>query len=1734
MMTVVVWLPDWRTCQETQAMIDSSRSLGWWLGLSAGLALGSAVLAQVVIEQPVQIGPGGMPLPPGKEGKTDGTKTSQFSAVKLIENSQYRQYINAARAAIKDEAWNDAVTALQKILDTQEDSYVQVREKDNQGREVLRWTSVKFEAQNLLGSMPEDGLEFYEQRYGGRAGAALKEAKETGDRDKLAEVAQRWLHTRAGAEANELLATMLLDRGQYFLAALRFERAIKKAGDPKKVPDLTLFKAALAFRRSGESKNATETWQKLEERLSDTDGLKIGDQTIALARLRTIFHDEKQPLPEGMYDWPMMRGNPSNTAQANGSPPLLDLPLWTRALLMDNDPNIGESRYHEKESVPKQKIDELFKEAGNSIGIPGFFPISAGGKLVFRSYGELRCIALTADGSDVKPGDTLWRSGHMEGSLNQIYYQPDLREIVNPWFESYKKFPGLPGFGNLLFENSMIGVISSDHQNVYAIDDLAIPSPDNMLQANPFMGLPQVNVPAKIRPYLMQNCLRAFNLQEGRERWYLGSFKDTDPKDEFTDSHFLGAPISIGGKLYVLNEKNQGAQGDAELRLVCIDPNKVEKGRPAIVAPIQVLGNIEQRNRVTHAISRRISGVQLAYGEGILVCPTNAGEVLGVDLMSRSLAWAYPYRERNPEERNHGNPGGIGFGGRQPFNPGMSMLASTVTLSKWRPTPPAVADGKIVFTAPDADSVHCINLRDGTPRWKVGRLDGDLFFAGVFNKKVLLVGKNHIRALNLDDGRPAWMISTGDVPSGQGVASHGVYYQPLKKGEIVAVDIERGAVKAHNRAKAANFSPGNLIFSDGAVITLTPYKVEAYPQLVARLEVADAAVKNDPNNPEKLIARGEIFLADGQVQKAVNDLQLALEQKLPAPLETRAKNRLYDALSDLLQADFNAASTKYLDEYRALCQLGETSTEKQMRQAKYFRIVGNGREAQGNLIEAFQMYKEFGTLPIHRETGGVASLDDPSHKVPVDVWLRGRVASMFARATPEQRAPLEAKIAEEWKTVEAKRDIDAIRTFVGMFDVAFAVGREARLKLAEAILEKNDPSNFLEAELNLYQLRGREFGNQPDSGGKALASLAHLEEKRGSAQSMQAASSYYRQLAREFPKDVVRQGKTGTDLFNDLAADKRLLPYLEDSSSFWSQAPIASRELGGVGISGMVAQNQVQINVLHPESEPSPFFKRHRLSLETSNLGQPPKLTLTDLSTGKQRWGPLTLGGMPMNIQITHLYMANQVNQNLNGVSNANARFRFYQSVGHVVVVQVGVMAYCVDADKGRILWQQALIDPTSQNFNFGASLMVGNDGNLDLVIHNQFGQQQRKSVGQVGAVQPNYVAIVSHDGLKVIDPLRGNVLWKKIDVQADSHVFGDDQHIFVVEINEAGAIAGTRVLRASDGESVQAPNFIPEYTNRIRIAGRCLLTQAPAANGRALRLYDALTGKNVWSKSLDAQAVVAVTDDPNLCGWVDSGTGKMTAIDAATGAELLTANLVQGRVGLEDCRNLREPLILADSERIYLALNQPADNARVGGGVVSGNFHNGIRSRLVNGYVMAFHRHDGQAKIGKKTVEVKKGDLAWHSVMPLENQMVVTEQFEQLPILLFSSRYNRVQAGNAWIASTQAIHKQTGRLVYESGSRPALNSYLAHFVNLQSDPRQGTINLIGHSYSIQFYVDDGRKVEPPAGLDVTSHLGPGNSSDYAVQPGVAGPGVVAPGAVIIRQRAVPIQVAPVAPIQRE
>ena len=77
--------------------------------------------------------------------------------------------------------------------------------------------------------------------------------------------------------------------------------------------------------------------------------------------------------------------------------------------------------------------------------------------------------------------------------------------------------------------------------------------------------------------------------------------------------------------------------------------------------------------------------------------------------------------------------------------------------------------------------------------------------------------------------------------------------------------------------------------------------------------------------------------------------------------------------------------------------------------------------------------------------------------------------------------------------------------------------------MANNLIDRGNLETFLEAEMNLEQLRSGVAGGQGRSGRVGgMEALARMEKKR----SPKLAADYYRLLAEQFPDTIVRDGKT--------------------------------------------------------------------------------------------------------------------------------------------------------------------------------------------------------------------------------------------------------------------------------------------------------------------------------------------------------------------------------------------------------------------------------------------------------------------------------------------------------------------------------------------------------------------------------------------------------------------------------
>ena len=530
------------------------------------------------------------------------------------------------------------------------------------------------------------------------------------------------------------------------------------------------------------------------------------------------------------------------------------------------------------------------------------------------------------------------------------------------------------------------------------------------------------------------------------------------------------------------------------MRLLCLDPKNLiavpgQPKKPALIWS-QKLG--KPNSALPQDSVRRYQGTTLAAADGIIVCPTNSGVIVAVDMMSCSLLWAYGYRTLEPNQQQRWDP-----------NTGQPIVPQQLPTDRWRSSGPIINNGRVILTAYDSRTLECLDLRTGKVIWSVPHDSNDLYVAGVVNDRVVVVGKNSVKAYHLmgeEKRRPkvAWEPITIPTPTGHGAIGRNALYVPVRQenagrdtttpaGEIWAINIEDGKIlsktaarKRNDTAELAKYGIGNLVFQDGMVFTQSPWEIACYPQLEIKIAEMKKLLEKNPKDPLGLLARGELYLDDGKLKEAVADFKEAEKQDLPAEKKPLLREKLYIAYTELLRADFNTAEG-FLKEYEALCEVPaekeETPEDKVRREDEtkrrkrlHYYLLARGRETQGRLSEAFDHYLALANMGEGKQL--LEMPDEPSVRMRPDVWARGRIEAMIRRATTaEAKKSLEDRVNKEWEAVKDGKDLKKLREFVAVFGPFFDSGREAQFKLADLLLSTNNDADAREAQTHLSQLR---------------------------------------------------------------------------------------------------------------------------------------------------------------------------------------------------------------------------------------------------------------------------------------------------------------------------------------------------------------------------------------------------------------------------------------------------------------------------------------------------------------------------------------------------------------------------------------------------------------------------------------------------------------------------------------
>jgi RNA polymerase sigma factor (sigma-70 family) len=578
------------------------------------------------------------------------------------------------------------------------------------------------------------------------------------------------------------LTTEVLPRATAALPPLLAARTVQAAGGPAAAPVAALAEAvvkAMLLRRL----TTVGTWLAALSLLGVTSALALhsiaGEESVAKTDSLEVMQDTK---PSSADARPKVQAEEKRMA-------VLSL-KWQRPILLDKS---DETRERDEGAKAKPWIDKALAARGDAPLVPGFRHLAVGNVVFYRTHNDLRAVYLADEPQPdgYKAGAIHCKSTLAEGGLANLHaYLPWAWPL---WERCLKEFAAadLP---QLLLENNLAGAISSDGKQVFWIDDVEVLPPAAWIALAP-ADLDNNLLAAwkqEVKPRLLQNSLTAVDVESGKMTWRLGGI--ASGPGPFDKTHFLGVPLSLGGKLYVLNETNQG-----DLRLLVLDPL-----RGMVLHTLQ-LDTVPESQRFLVNLRRRVNAAQLVGHDGTLVCLPHAGKVYGVDVAKQDVRWMYSYQKDPPPK------------------------AANVPLGYWKAPAAFVASGKLVFTAADDEHIHCVNLKDGKFLWKVQRAD-DLYVAGVAGDKIVVVGNGSCRALALKDGTELWKLATG-TPSGLGVFDKTTYLLPLKKGasskqpEIAYLDVDQGRLVGTSPLKEV---PGNLMLHRDMIVSQSATSISAY------------------------------------------------------------------------------------------------------------------------------------------------------------------------------------------------------------------------------------------------------------------------------------------------------------------------------------------------------------------------------------------------------------------------------------------------------------------------------------------------------------------------------------------------------------------------------------------------------------------------------------------------------------------------------------------------------------------------------------------------------------------------------------------------------------------------------------------------------------------------------------------------------------------------------------------
>ncbi len=1074
----------------------------------------------------------------------------------------------------------------------------------------------------------------------------------------------------------------------------------------------------------------------------------------------------------------------------------------------------------------------------------------------------------------------------------------------------------------------------------------------------------------------------------------------------------LAGAFFMGPPLPLLGQLYAIAEVNRELRLVVLNAatGKQEWTQQiAHVADQPALG----RNR-----ARRLAGATPSFGNGVLICPTSAGAVVALDVTTRSLLWGYAY----PQAKTETNGFGLTPFASAPETPGETWADATAT----------IADGAVLLTPVESNHLYCLDLLTGVPKWEPKERAGDLadmqFVACVHDGNAILVGKHSLMAIRIKDGGTAWTLAMGDqaneMPSGRGFQTGDRYFFPTTKSELVEVDLSAG--KIVQRVKSPRVL-GNLLCYDNQVISQGVDQLAAFYQIDPLREVVDARLAESNDDPWALARKGELLVHDGESEAALDVLRRAHEL---APRDDSVRTLLVSSFLELLRDDFAG--------YVGIAPAIDAQIQLPHLRLEFLRLMAVGMEASGDLAGAAERYLQLATMQIQNyDPNGVGEsptvMAEPRRTVRLDRWVRTRLAHVYEQADADGKAKMNAAIRNENATETELRQL--IRYF-GFHPLA----DQARLQLVTTLALSD---RVLESDLLLARLEKR-LGREQT--GPAVAAIA---AKFMEFEEPALAAMYYRRLGTGWSDVDCGDGRTGRELLAAAANDPALRGRLS-SLTDWPRGQTRWHE------SQDRRTRQTRQGDLY-----IPMLEQQRPAGRQFVVAYDRGVSSIVVQDGQgEEWLRLPLAD------------GTSYSDQLSGVNYAKV-------FGQLLYVVLGDQSFALDLSRGpqsdaALLWKAGLSVPHQEIGMARPNAREWKNINpLDRAAPDSYSMLDAAGhpIGSAGPVTDVGVTYLDATTLLCVEPLTGEPIWQRREMEAGSLLFGDDELIFAAPRESTTS----QVIDARTGQLL-GERKVPDWQHRWATQGRLVLgwEELPAETtdqpGQVrLFLYDAWQEADVWSQTFSDGARGVLVDEDQVAVMEPDGRFLIRSL---TGDAVVLSQQVQP-----------EPLltaiyVLPSSDRYVLVTDTDQVAATDGASPDAANpprrwqpLVPSLQAPMIFGHVHALARGSGEP--------------LWQTPATIENYALPLIQPNETPTLWFLRRGTSAKSlkspAPSEIFSVFCLDRRDGRELLAVNDVPLNNTGLTVYdVQVEFENRLVTWTVNGSGFVVEF-TDEPAVPEPTA-----------------------------------------------------